>query len=429
MFRTPQFSERVGSGNLDVFTFHNWSLFAKTTDQNVTETNYTEKQGGMQDTLKESQDDYADIRPYTDAEVASVLERLGRSDELHRALIAYRFGHWPQWMQKKLVRLTAWQLRRHFAPVTTVDAFQAWLSHWINALVESTSSEVVITGLDQLDASQSYLWLSNHRDIAMDPTLIGYALMQSGWPTARIAIGDNLLGNSVLADLMKLNKSFIVKRSINDRREKLREFQRLSGYIRHSLDHGHSVWLAQRQGRAKDNLDYTDTAVLKMLALSGREEKISFIDTMSALRPVPVLVQFEWDPCDCLKARELVAREKGIPYEKRPGEDTESILTGLRGQKGRIRICFGQPLSEGNMTDADCMAQATDAEIESMKTYFPVNFAAVRLLQQDFGYSVPASVVYPTDIELPLNQLRARYHGQPDDVAVRLLKNYAAGLL
>jgi hypothetical protein len=81
------------------------------------------------------------------------------------------------------------------------------------------------------------------------------------------------------------------------------------------------------------------------------------------------------------------------------------------------------------MMDADCMAQATDAEIESMKTYFPVNFAAVRLLQQDFGYCVPASVVYPTDIELPLNQLRARYHGQPDDVAVRLLKNYAAGLL
>ncbi|MED5442336.1 MAG: 1-acyl-sn-glycerol-3-phosphate acyltransferase, partial [Pseudomonadota bacterium] len=330
------------------------------------------------------EDRYHDIRPYRDEEVRQVLERLGQSFELHRALVSYRFARYPPWSQWLLARIVGWQLRRHFAPMTTVDAFQGWLKDWVTALIDSTTSQVDIYGLDNLNPAQSYLWLSNHRDIAMDPTLVGYALVSSGWPTARIAIGDNLLANPVLADLMRLNKSFIVKRSVTDRRARLKEFQKLSGYIRHSLEGGHSVWLAQREGRAKDNLDHTDTAVLKMLSLSGRDDRLSFSETMRRLRPVPVLVQYEWDPCDVLKARELVALEERGHYQKADGEDTHSILLGMKGQKGNIRICFGSPLTDAEMEDAALMAEATDRKINQMKTLFPVNYAALGLLQGEY---------------------------------------------
>ena len=486
------------------------------------------------------EDRYHDIRPYNDEEVRQVLERLGQSFELHRALVSYRFKRYPQWSQRLLTNMVGWQLRRHFAPMTTVDAFQGWLKDWITALIESTTSDVEIHGLEHLEQARSYLWLSNHRDIAMDPTLVGYALVASGWPTARIAIGDNLLSNPVLADLMRLNKSFIVKRSITDRRTRLKEFQKLSGYIRHSLEEGHSVWLAliesttsdveihglehleqarsylwlsnhrdiamdptlvgyalvasgwptariaigdnllsnpvladlmrlnksfivkrsitdrrtrlkefqklsgyirhsleeghsvwlaQREGRAKDNLDHTDTAVLKMLSLSGRDDRLSFPEVMERLRPVPVLVQYEWDPCDVLKARELVALEEKGYYEKAEGEDTHSILLGMKGQKGKIRICFGMPLTMDEMQDATRMATATDSAIDQMKTLFPVNYAALRILQDDYQLYQNLNWQCPEDRVLPVEALKARCSEEPVAVRIRLLKTYAASLI
>lgn len=375
------------------------------------------------------EDRYHDIRPYNDEEVRLVLERLGQSFELHRALVSYRFGSYPQWSQRLLTRLVGWQLRRHFAPMTTVDAFQGWLKDWVTALIDSTTSQVDIYGLDNLNPAQSYLWLSNHRDIAMDPTLVGYALVSSGWPTARIAIGDNLLANPVLADLMRLNKSFIVKRSVTDRRARLKEFQKLSGYIRHSLEGGHSVWLAQREGRAKDNLDHTDTAVLKMLSLSGRDDRLSFSETMRRLRPVPVLVQYEWDPCDVLKARELVALEERGHYQKADGEDTHSILLGMKGQKGNIRICFGSPLTDAEIEDAALMAEATDRKINQMKTLFPVNYAALGLLQGEYQLYQNIEWQCPEGMVLPTKELQARCSGEPVSVRIRLLKTYAAALI
>ena len=384
----------------------------------------------MQGIMSDIEEDrYHDIRPYRDEEVRQVLERLGQSFELHRALVSYRFARYPPWSQWLLARIVGWQLRRHFAPMTTVDAFQGWLKDWVTALIDSTTSQVDIYGLDNLNPAQSYLWLSNHRDIAMDPTLVGYALVSSGWPTARIAIGDNLLANPVLADLMRLNKSFIVKRSVTDRRARLKEFQKLSGYIRHSLEGGHSVWLAQREGRAKDNLDHTDTAVLKMLSLSGRDDRLSFSETMRRLRPVPVLVQYEWDPCDVLKARELVALEERGHYQKADGEDTHSILLGMKGQKGNIRICFGSPLTDAEMEDAALMAEATDRKINQMKTLFPVNYAALGLLQGEYQLYQNIEWQCPEGMVLPTKELQARCSGEPVSVRIRLLKTYAAALI
>lgn len=374
-------------------------------------------------------DPYQDIRPYTDEEVCQVLERLGRSKALHQALVDYRFPRTPHMLRWLLSRLVGMQLRRHFGPVTTIAAFQEWLSEWVYELVESTTTDVEIIGLNKLKGQGPYLWMSNHRDIAMDPTLVNYALMKNAWATAHIAIGDNLLQNSVVADLMRLNKSFIVKRSTSSNREKLRELQRLSAYVRDSLAAGHSIWIAQREGRAKDSRDHTDTAVLKMLALSGRDDSLSFVEAMERLKPIPVLVQYEWDPCDLLKARELVALEESGTYSKKVGEDTLSMLTGLRGRKGRVRICFGQLLNADAMEDAQTMADHADAQMLAMSQLFPVNFAALRLLQQEFGLHRGVSVSYPENTDLPIAELQARYEGEADLVKIRLLSNYAAPLL
>lgn len=374
-------------------------------------------------------DPYKDIRPYSDAEVRGVLERLGRSKALHQALVDYRFPQTPVFFRAFLSQLVGWQLRRHFGPVTTIAAFQEWFAEWVYQLVHTTTTSVDIVGLETLRSGGPYLWISNHRDIAMDPTLVNYALMQNAWATAHIAIGDNLLQNSVVADVMRLNKSFIVKRSATSNREKLRELQRLSAYVRDSMAAGHSIWIAQREGRAKDGRDHTDTAVLKMLALSGRDDQLGFSDTMLRLNPVPVLVQYEWDPCDVMKARELVALEETGTYVKKSGEDTLSMLTGLRGNKGRVRICFGKPMSQSDTQDAHIMAVQADTQMAAMREIYPVTYAALRLLQQDFALYRDINVKFPLHLDMPLETLRERYHGEADAVKVKLLTNYAASLL
>ena len=372
-------------------------------------------------------DPYFDIRPYNDNEVSGVIIKLSQSQELRRALVGYRFPNSPEWTRPPLYWLVGWHLRRRLGAMTSVDEVQTWLVRWIEELISKTTSRVEVAGLDRMVSGASYLWLSNHRDIAMDPTLINFSLHRQGWPTARIAIGDNLLHNPVLADVMRLNKSFVVKRSAASKREKLTELQRLSGYIKQSLDQGHSVWLAQREGRAKDSRDKTDTAVLKMLALSGRELKDDFATTLTSLRPVPVLVQYEWDPCDVLKARELVARSEGASYAKAADEDTQSVIRGLTGYKGHVRVCFGSPLKDDMLADANAMATEIDRQIKALAVVMPVHRAALYLLQRHFNLAID---IAPGLVdETCCRALLARVQNEPEAVVRRLLLNYAAPLI
>ncbi len=329
-------------------------------------------------------DPFIDIRPYQDSEVAPVLKRVTQSRTLTRALLRYRFRRLPFWCLALLLPLAQRRLQRQLAGIDTVEKFQQWLGRWVTRLLERTTNRVVVRGLDGLNPSSGYLWISNHRDIAMDPTLINYSLHTMGLPTSRIAIGDNLLGHPDVADVMRLNKSFLVKRNIQNKRQKLAALMQLSNYIRHSLDESESVWIAQREGRAKDGIDGTDTAVLKMLALNGRERSESFTETMMSLRPVPVSIQYEWDPCDLMKARELVAKAKYGSYNKEEGEDTRSLLTGVSGDKGTVYVDFGTPLTDDDMTSAESMAAAIDVQIRNMSEILPVHHAAMSLLQSRF---------------------------------------------
>lgn len=373
------------------------------------------------------QDIFADIRPYEDHEVPLVLSRLLASKELRHALVRYFFPRLPKWAVPIASAIIFQRMKRSLKRTTTVADFQQWLTKLLVPMLKRSTTNIEVRGLEYLEKGKPYLWVSNHRDIAMDPLLINYSLLVEGWPTSRIAIGDNLLNHHNVADIMRLNKSFIVKRNISNGRQKLAELKRLSGYIRHSVEQQHSVWIAQREGRAKDGQDKTDTAVLKMLALHGRERDEDFATVMQHLNPVPVCIQYEWDPCDVLKARELVALHESGQYQKAADEDTRSILLGLTGQKGKVIVSFGQPLQADELQSAEEMAQAIDSQIQSMSEVFAVQQTALAILKREFaGYQ---QYVGEQWLDGQVERFKQRFSAEQEQVVERLLKTYAAPLL
>lgn len=376
-------------------------------------------------------DEYSDIRPYLDDEVADVIERLCADNYLLPKLVHFQVGSIPY--VGKLIKVILKKYHQYnLMRITNVQEFQRWLTPLIESLLQRTSTQVSIDGLEALDPNKPYLWISSHRDIAMDPLMINYALYKANWQTSRIAIGDNLLLNTSVADVMRLNKSFIVPRSVTDRREKLKQYKRLSTYIYNCIDHQHSVWIAQREGRAKDNQDLTDKAVLKMLALFGREKNLDFQQSLSRLNPVPVYIQYEWDPCDLLKAKELVSRRENGDYEKTDKEDVISLVSGLLGSKGHIHVRFGSPLDFHELSSPEQMALSIDEQMQQMQQYSQLNQAALVLLQSQFGlYQSISSKISSSkaSIQPYLKKLEKRISDQSENIKIQVLESYARPLL
>ncbi|WP_093397305.1 1-acyl-sn-glycerol-3-phosphate acyltransferase [Halopseudomonas xinjiangensis] len=313
------------------------------------------------------------IRPFDDSEVTDVLKRLLDDRELMDMLARYRFPRGARvapGLARQLVRL---RLRRESRGIDSVDTLQHRLEPHLSRLIENSTIEVTYSGLDNLRTDVSHLFLANHRDIVMDPAFVNYALYHAGHPTPRIAIGDNLLQRPFVSDLMRLNKSFIVHRSVSGRREKLAVYQGLSGYINHSISTGHSVWIAQAEGRAKDGCDETDSAIIKMFCMSRKSEP--FGEVIRSLNIVPVSIAYEWDPCDLLKARELEQRARTGSYTKQPGEDDRSIAMGLTGYKGRVHVAFSAPML-GEFADAKAVAREADRRILTSYRLFASNYLA-----------------------------------------------------
>ena len=318
---------------------------------------------------------FADIRPYHDDEVPAALERLMADDELLAAIAHFRFpslSRWFGWLLKPLIRSA---LQRRWSKVRSVRDVQMEVAHFMERMIASTTDGVTYSGLEQLDSEKGYLFISNHRDIAMDPAFVNWGLFKCGLETVRIAIGDNLLRKPCATELMRLNKSFIVKRSVKGPREMMKAFNELSAYIAHSLTDGHSIWIAQKEGRAKDGDDKTDPAILKMFYMAGKQQKRSFAEYMQSLNIVPVAISYEFDPGDEAKARELVERAQSGSYEKGEFEDIDSIVSGIVGIKGRVHVSLGKPLG-GDYESPEALAQAIDQAIHSQYRLFPSNLLA-----------------------------------------------------
>ena len=270
--------------------------------------------------------EFDSIRPYCDAEVPEVLKRIISHPDLPSAAATFVM---PELLQDTFIGnwATRLLLTQKLKGLSSVDECQQVIAGYFDQLIEETSFGVSVTGLDRLDKNQHYLFTSNHRDIVLDSGLLNYFIHEAGHQTCRMAVGDNLLANELAADLMKLNKSFVVHRGARGSREGYRILTRTSQYIRHSLAEGVSVWIAQKEGRAKDGWDRTDPALLKMLALAYRDADDSLNAMVEQSKIVPVAISYELDPCAVAKAHELYITE------------TEGFLFE-RSRRGRAKYCY-----------------------------------------------------------------------------------------
>lgn len=314
------------------------------------------------------------IRPYNDAEVSAVLERLLSDKEFLSILTRFRFPKLAGALGWALQPIIARKLRRQFVGINSVATLQDKVEYYVDHTIERATDGVTYTGVEQFKSGSAYLFLANHRDIVMDPAFVNYAVYHAGLPTPRIAIGDNLLQKPFISDLMRLNKSFIVHRSITGRREKMAAYQLLSAYINHSIRNDcQSIWIAQAEGRAKDGDDRTESAILKMFHMSRKDEP--FAEVIQSLNLTPVSISYEYDPCDQAKARELYIRATTGTYSKAPGEDDVSIALGITGYKGRVHVNFAQPITEA-FEDTKALAIEMDRQILGGYRLFPVHYLA-----------------------------------------------------
>ena len=320
-------------------------------------------------------DPFHDIRPYNDEEVRPVIDALVNNKELLDVLGRFKFPRSKAFLGPALNPLIQWALKREFGHVTDVASWQKMISKYMGKMLKRSVSELTYSGLDKLQPGRGYLFISNHRDITMDPALVSYGLDQQGLETARVAIGDNLLQKPYVSDIMRLNKSFVVKRSATGVREKMKAYMDLSTYIDQSVHTGHNIWIAQREGRAKDGIDATDAAVMKMLYMSKKKSGQSYADYINSLHIVPVSIAYEFDPCDEAKACELASLASSGEYIKAKFEDMTSIVKGIVGHKGKVHVAFGEPL-EGQFNTPEEIAIAIDSSIAKNYQLHSTNMAA-----------------------------------------------------
>ncbi|HPH62958.1 MAG TPA: 1-acyl-sn-glycerol-3-phosphate acyltransferase [Paludibacteraceae bacterium] len=317
--------------------------------------------------------DFDAIRPYTDAEMQDALKRAFSSEELRSAIALLFPGQNVDDFYKYLTSLK-----------TIHDLQEKVVGTFFLDLLKKNGSEISISGLEGLDADCKYLFISNHRDIILDAALLDTLMIKNGFDTAENAAGDNLISKPWIMELMKLNKNFIVQRS-GTKREIFEASKRLSAYIRRNIVEGrNSVWIAQREGRAKDSNDRTQESVLKMFSMSGGKDlKQSFLE----LNITPVSISYEYDSCDFLKAKEFQQKRDDADFVKSANDDVISMKTGIMGYKGLIHFEVNKPINdilEREILDTDDratilqkMAAIIDREIHANYRIYPGNYIAL----------------------------------------------------
>ncbi|OEY67596.1 1-acyl-sn-glycerol-3-phosphate acyltransferase [Marinobacter sp. X15-166B] len=332
------------------------------------------------------------IRPYSDEETTAAFTRLVQDPEFIDLIARFKSPRLSRWFPRLVrMRVKAW-MHEKFGGLTRIDDIQAQLSSHVAALVDKTTTRVTQSGLERLDKQSAYLFISNHRDIVFDPMVVNYLLYSQGFSTTRIAIGDNLLQNRLFAELMRLNKSFIVRRNMTSPREMRDAYLLLSSFICHSIDTNHSIWIAQREGRAKNGIDQTDPAIIKMFYMCRKKSGLAFDEAMNRMHIVPVSISYEYDPCDADKARELEARAREGSYTKTEGEDTEQILKGLTGFKGRVHVHFGSPIKD-SPDNPKALATRIDNEMNANYHLHASNLVAYQQRAQQDAAHGPADML------------------------------------
>lgn len=324
------------------------------------------------------------IRPFYDAEVNEAL-RASVHHPMMKALMNFTFPDQDDSVWKEQL------LKTH-----SIRDFQCnFIYHSLQKVLEKTSDGLTTSGFEKLEKNTAYLFISNHRDIILDTSLLNGALFEHGLVMTASAIGDNLVRKSFLKTLSKLNRNFVVQRGLPPR-ELLESSKLMSEYIRHLLRReNRSVWIAQREGRTKDGNDATHTGVLKMLAMGSDEANL--MDYFRKIKVVPVSISYEYDPTDALKMPQLMAAANNEIYIKEKNEDFMTLLSGIMGQKKRIHIHIGDVLkteldqiereNDNTNKQIQALAQAIDDSILSSYKLWPTNYIAYDLLYKTQEYA------------------------------------------
>ena len=275
---------------------------------------------------------FDDLRPYIDAEIPAAMKRITESEYLP-AIARFVFP------EKELS-----EVQKILCGYTCISDFQLEAMYAFNyQVIRQTAGIFTYGGMEHLDPAKNYLFVSNHRDIVMDASLLQYALHLDGFRTTEITFGSNLMHSQLVIDIGRSNKMFKVVRGGNAR-EFYKNSLYLSEYIRYAItEKGESVWIAQRNGRTKDGNDATDQGIVKMFCMSGSKD---IVPSLGELNITPMAISYQWEPCDFFKMRELYFSRNGAKYIKEKDEDYISILTGITQPKGNIHIQICEPLQQ-----------------------------------------------------------------------------------
>ena len=330
----------------------------------------------------ENEFDYDDMRPYHDEEVKTTLEKLTNEPEF---IYVLKMLYPDTDIEQLILKLRS---------LRSIKEFQLEIiGPLILRIVQNAKDVYSLNGMEQLNLDEKYLFISNHRDIIMDAALLNTLFAGKGFDTTENAIGDNLCTRPWIRDVLKLNKSFLIKRN-GTKRELFNAFIKQSAYIRETITQKrNSVWLAQREGRAKDSDDRTQESLLKMLTISAKNDlKNSFIE----LNISPICVSYEYDSCDYLKAMEFQQKRDNPEFKKSENDDVKSMQIGITGYKGRMIYEVCQPINkeidqyiksdDDRNTILKKIAELIDQKIHLSYHLFPCNYIALDNFNNDSKY-------------------------------------------
>jgi 1-acyl-sn-glycerol-3-phosphate acyltransferase len=324
------------------------------------------------------------IRPFYDAEINEAILNVIHHPMM-KALMNFTFPDIVNEEWKEQLRKTH-----------SIRDFQCnFIYHTLLKVLEKSSDGLTTSGFEKLEKGESYLFISNHRDILLDTTLLNVALFEHRLVMTSSAIGDNLVKKDFLNILARLNRNFLVQRGLTPR-DMLQSSKTLSEYIGYLLLHeGRSVWIAQREGRTKDGNDATNPGVLKMVGMGSDEENL--MDYFKKIKVVPVSISYEYDPTDVLKIPQLLAEANNEVYIKDKNEDFMTLLSGVMGQKKRIHIHIGDVLNNeldeikkgctNSNKQIQALAQVIDESVIQNYKLWPTNYVAYDILNKTDTYS------------------------------------------
>lgn len=324
------------------------------------------------------------IRPFYETEVNDEIQTVIHHPMM-KALMNFTFPELPDEVWKEQL------LRTH----STRDFQCNFIYKSLQKVLENTSVGLSTSGFEKLEKNTSYLFISNHRDILLDTSLLNACLFEHKLVMTASAIGDNLVQKTFLRKLARLNRNFLVQRGLSPR-EMLQSSKLLSEYISILLQHeNRSVWIAQREGRTKDGNDATNPGVLKMLAMASDEEEL--MDYFKKIKIVPVSISYEYDPTDALKMPQLLAEARQEIYVKEKNEDFINLMSGIMGPKRRIHLHVDHVLKDeldtiknqhdNSNKQIQALAQVIDDSILSNYKLWPTNYIAYDILNQTQTYS------------------------------------------